>query len=347
MMWLGTIAEIVMKRRHSFVQQAARLAIVAVALLAALPAHAIIVYEDPGRLTSLPVLTGGVKPGWQYIGNSAGLGGIPIGPRAWVTATHVTGTGSTGFWYDNAGATGFIEYFGTRAVVSGDLAVMVLDAGQPNFAAWAPVWQGTGNIFLDQDVYMYGFGRLRGSVVTNNVPAPNTQKGWNWGAYDFALSYGTNELEGLAADQSGNLYFQMNFDQPTGQNGLPGTEGIYSQFDSGGGVFSYNNANARWELIGINSSVETVSATANGAAIGAALYDARGYYEGSTLITGTANVPLASYATALPYKYDMLAPYIVEVPEPATWSLMGIAIALGLLAKVPVPKGVVLRTLRP
>lgn len=319
---------------RSLVQQTARLAVVVVAMFAALPAHAIIVYEDPGRLTSLPVLSGGVKPGWQYIGNSAGLGGIPIGPRAWVTATHVTGTGSTGFWYDNAGTTAPIEYFGTRAVVSGDLAVMVLDAGQPDFAAWAPVWQGTGNIFLDQDVYMYGFGRLRGSAVTNNVPVPNTQKGWFWGDYDFALSYGTNELEGLVPDQSGNLYFQMNFDQPTIDNLLPDTEGIYSQFDSGGGVFSYNDANARWELIGINSSVDTVSTTSGGQPFGAALYDARGYYDGTTLITGTANVPLASYATALPYKYDVLAPYIVEVPEPATWSLLGIAAALGLLAKV-------------
>ena len=322
-----------MKTCRSFVLRAALLAVGAAAMFAALPAHAIIVYEDPGRLTSMPVLAGGVKPGWQYVGNSAGLGGIPIGPRAWVTATHVTGTGSTGFWYDNAGTTGFIEYFGTRAVVSGDLAVMVLNAGQPDFASWAPVWSGTNNLLVDQPVYMYGFGRLRGSVVTNNVPAPNTQKGWNWGAYDFALSYGTNGLEGLVADQPGNLYFQMNFDQPTGQNLLPGTEGIYSQFDSGGGVFSYNNANARWELIGINSSVETVSATAGGSAIGASLYDARGYYDGTTLITGTANVPLASYATALPYKYDVLAPYMVVVPEPATWSLLGIAGALGLLAR--------------
>jgi hypothetical protein len=333
MMMTGSHAEVVMKTCRSLVLRATLLAVGAGVMLAAAPAHAIIVYEDPGRLTSLPVLAGDVKPGWQYMGDTEGFGGIPIGPRAWVAASHTVGSGTTRFVYDNAGLTSRLEYYSTRAALSGDLSVMVLNAGQPDFLAWAPVWQSTNNILVDQPVYMYGFGRLRGSVVTNDVPAPNTQKGWNWGAYDFALSYGTNELEDLVADQSGNLYFQMNFDQPTGENLLPSTEGIYSQFDSGGGVFTYNNANARWELIGINSSVDTVSTTAGGQPFGASLYDARGYYYDTTLITGTTNVPLASYATALPYKYDVLAPYIVEVPEPATWSLLGIAAALGLLAR--------------
>ena len=67
---------------------------------------------------------------------------------------------------------------------------------------------------------------------------------------------------------------------------------------------------------------------------GAALYDARGYYNDTTLITGAANQPLSSYAIALPFYESFLTPYIVEVPEPATWSLLGIAAALGLLVKV-------------
>jgi hypothetical protein len=310
-----------------------RFAAIAVAILFAAPSHAVVVYEDPGRLTVMPVLSGGVTPGWQYMGDTEGFGGIPIGPRAWVTASHVVGSGTTRFVYANAGLTSALEYYSTRAAVSGDLSVMVLNQGQPDFLAWAPVWSGTDNLFFGQDIYMYGFGRLRGSVVTNNVPAPNTQKGWTWGAYNFALSYGTNDLEGLVADGAGNLYFAMNFDQPTLGNGLPGTEGIYSQFDSGGGVFSFNTANARWELIGVNSSVDTVSTTPGGASLTASLYDARGYYFGNTLITGTANVPLTSYATALPYKYGVLAPYIVEVPEPSTWGMLLAAVAVGMMLK--------------
>jgi len=187
---------------------------------------------------------------------------------------------------------------------------MVLDAGQPDFLDWAPVWSRTDNLFVGQGVAMYGFGRPRGDPVV----LTGTQ-GWSWGDYDFALSWGTNGLDDLVADQQGNVYFALGFDQPTAQNGLPGTEGIYSQFDSGGGVFSFNPATNRWELLGINSDVDTVSATSGGPPLYASLFDARGSYVGTTLITGTAPVPLSSYATALPFKYGVLAPYI-PLPQP-------------------------------
>ncbi|MGB8853837.1 MAG: trypsin-like serine protease [Pirellulales bacterium] len=311
-----------MKTIRTSLQRAGVLAIVAAAMMAAQPAHAIIVYEDPGRLTTMPVLSGSVKPGWQYIGNYNGFGGVPIGPRAWVTATHVTAA-SMNFWYDNAGQTAAINYQGTRVAVNNDLAVAVLNEDQPDFTAWAPVWSGTNNISIGQQFYMYGYGTPRGTPITG---------GWNWGAYDFVMSYGTNQLSSLAT-VVGNTQFKMTFTQPTIFNGVPGTEGIFSWGDSGSGLFAYNNANTRWELIGINSAVEQVSATSNGPVLDAALYDARGYYNGTTLITGAVNVPLSSYAIALPYYESFLSPYIVEVPEPATWSLLGVAAALGLLAK--------------
>ena len=322
MMMTGTVAENVMKTVRTLLQRAGLLAIFAAAMATAAPAHAIIVYEDPGRLTAMPVLSGSVKPGWQYIGNYNGFGGVPIGPRAWVTATHVTAA-SMNFWYDNAGQTAAINYQGTRVAVNNDLAVAVLNADQPDFTAWAPVWSGTNNILAGQQVYMYGFGTLRGSAITG---------GWDWGAYDFAMSYGTNQLSSLTT-VVGNTQFRMTFNQPTIFNGLPGTEGIFSFGDSGSGLFAYNSTNTRWELIGINSAVEQVSATSGGPVLSAALYDARGYYSGTTLITGPTAVPLSSYAIALPFYESFLSPYIVVVPEPATWSLLGIAAALGLLAK--------------
>lgn len=296
----------------------AGLAVFVLAALAASPAQAIIVYESPGRLTTMPVLSGSVKPGWQYIGNSSGFGGVPIGPRAWVTATHVTGTGSTGFWYDNAGTTGYIQFFGTRAAVNGDLAVMVLNDGQPSFQQWAPLWSGTNNLSIGQEVYMYGYGTLRGSEIPGD--------GWNWGAYDFALSYGTNTLSSLAT-VVGNTQLKMSFSQPTVGNGLPGTEGIFSYGDSGSGLFSFNAATSRWELLGINSTVEQVSATSGGALLNAALYDARGYYSGTTQIAGAVNVPLSSYSIALPFYESFLTPYVALVPEPSTWGLLVAAAA--------------------
>jgi hypothetical protein len=315
----GQYAEGVMTTIHSCVRL---LAAIAVAILFAAPAQAIIVYEDPGRLTTMPVLSGGVKPGWQYIGNYNGFGGVPIGPRHWLTATHVSAA-SMNFWYDNAGATSSINYQGTRVAVNGDLAVAELNVGQPDFTEWAPVWSGTNNLSLGQQVYMYGYGTLRGSGTTG---------GWNWGAYNFALSYGTNQLSGLST-VVGNTQFRMTFSQPTIFNGLPGTEGIYSTGDSGTGLFSFNPSTSRWELIGINSAAEQVSATSGGPLLGAALYDARGYYNGTTLITGATPVPLSSYAIALPYYESFLAPYIVVVPEPTTWGLLAAAVAVGLVAR--------------
>jgi hypothetical protein len=288
------------------------------------PAQAVIVYEDPGKLTTLPVLDGGVKPGWQYIGNYNGFGGVPIGPRAWITATHTTAA-SMNFWYDNAGSTGFINYQGTRVAVNGDLAVAVLNEGQPDFTAWAPVWSGTANISANLPVYMYGYGTTRGTARTG---------GWNWGAFEFAMSYGTNNIMSGTYSAVGNTQFRMQFNRPTVLNGLPGTEGIFSTGDSGSGLFAFNTANARWELIGINSTVETVAATSGGANIGAALYDARGYYNGvgnTTLIGGPTAVPLSSYAIALPYYEQFLAPYVsvIPVPEPsaAALALAGLAAA--------------------
>jgi hypothetical protein len=290
----------------------------ALAVMAA-PASAVIVYEDPGKLTTLPVLAGGVKPGWQYIGNYDGFGGVPIGPRAWVTATHTTAA-SMNFWYDNAGSTGFINYQGTRVAVSGDLAVAVLNEGQPDFTQWAPVWSGTGNISANLPVYMYGYGTTRGAARTG---------GWNWGDFEFAMSYGTNNIVSGTSSVWNSTQFRMPFNQPTGGNSLPGTEGIFSTGDSGSGLFAFNTANARWELIGINSTVETVAVTSGGSNIGAALYDARGYYNGTTLIGGPFPVPLSSYAIALPYYEQFLAPYVVPVPEPSTvvLALAGLAAA--------------------
>lgn len=297
-------------------------------LVPMLSSKAIIVFQDPGRLTTMPVLTGGVMPGWQYLGQYKSYLGIPIGPRAWVTATHVTD--ATGvLTYNNSGTTGTISYASTRAGTSGDLAVMVLNADQPSFTSWATVWSDPNTLVTNQPVYMYGRGTARGTEVTNNFPTANTPKGWNWGANDTVLSYGTNNLDGFVLDSSSNVYLAMSFTQPTGGNGLPDTEGIYSNGDSGGGIFSFNATAGKWELVGINSSVSVPSLTPNGPNMQAALYDMSGFYDGASLIT-TAT-PAYSYATSVADKYSFLAPFI-PVPEPSTWVMAVIGTIGAVLA---------------
>lgn len=292
------------------------------------PARAIIVFQDPGRLTSMPTLAGGVNPGWQYVGNYGSFTGIPIGPRSWVTARHLSGSsiGSAGTLnYNNAGQSTATDYASTLAAVNGDLAVMTLNAGQPSFTAWAPVWSDINTLSTGVSVYMYGRGTERGSVTTG---------GWNWGSGASALSYGTNNIDGFFIDPNyaNSLLIALDFNQPNGTNGLPNTEGIFSVGDSGGAQFGYNSVTARWELIGINSYVDTVQ-NSSGTTINAALYDARGYYytngQGQlTQITGPTQVPLSSYATGVTDKINFLQPFIV--PEPGTW-VMAVITTVGLI----------------
>jgi len=289
-------------------------------------AKAIIVFQDPGRLTTMPVLSGGVMPGWQYLGQYGSFTGIPIGPRAWVTATHVAGATGTLF-YDNAGNSSLIAYSSTLAASSGDLTVMTLNNDQPSFTAWAPVWSDPNALQQNQGVYMYGRGTARGTVATNNTPTPGTAKGWEWGASDGIQSYGTNNIDALAQDSNSNIYLVMSFTKPTTGNNIPDTEGILSSGDSGSGDFSFNPATNRWELVGINFAVDAPSQTPGGSYYPAALYDMSGYYDGTTLIT--SNAPANSYSTSVAHKYSFIQPY-TAVPEPSTWALAIIA-SLGMI----------------
>lgn len=285
------------------------------------PSKAIIVFQDPGRLTTMPTLSGGVKPGWQYLGQFGNFTGIPIGPRAWVTATHVAaGTGT--LFYDNAGNTALTAYQSSLAGSSGDLTVMTLNNDQPSFTAWAPVWSDPNSLQANQPLYMYGRGTARGAVATNDTPTPGTAKGWVWGAADAVQSYGTNNIDALAADSNNNIYLVMSFTKPTGTNNIPDTEGILSSGDSGSGDFSFNPATNQWELVGINYAVDAPSQTPGGPYYAAALYDMSGYYDGTTLIT--SNAPANSYSTSVAHKYNFLAPFI-PVPEPSTWVMGFIA----------------------
>jgi hypothetical protein len=302
-------------------------------------AQAVIVYGFPGRLTTLPVLSGGVKPGWQFMGKYGMYTGIPIGPRAWVTATHVSGATGT-LSYDNAGTSSLTNYASTRvdSTISGDLVVFQLNADQPDFTQWAPVWSDTATL-TDRvaagtlDVYMFGRGTDRGTAIVNGSAQT---VGWNWvdQTGNEPISYGTGKVFALVNDASSNAYLQMPFFANTA------TSGIFSVGDSGGAVFGFDNVENRWELIGINSAVERVYAAPNVPlenTLPAAFFDARGYYVYNSQtsqwsqITGPGPVTLSSYSTSLPQKYSVLSPYI-PVPEPSAVFLAAISSAGAVLA---------------
>lgn len=312
------------------------LSVLGLMALSAIPARAVIVYGDPGRLTTMPVLTGGVKPGWQYIGTYGEYTGIPIGPRAWVSASHVSG-GTGTLVYDNAGTSSSASYLSTRVAASGDLTVFELNADQPSFTEWAPVWDSTATLTdriaaKSLDVYMFGRGTDRGSALLNDSLET---VGWNWvnKTSTEPLSYGTGNVSEIA-NFGGNDYLTMPFSPKSAETG------IFSPGDSGGAIFAFDNVQGRWELIGINYAVDTVYEEPvpdpNGTWMKAAFFDARGKfvygYEGNPPeltwyeIAWPVPVPLSSYSTSLPQKYSILSPYI-PVPEPSTMILATISAA--------------------
>ncbi len=120
---------------------------------------------------------------------------------------------------------------------------MVLNDGQPSFTAWAPLWSNPTTLVAGQDTFIYGRGTQRGSELLL-IGSPT---GWNWGTDDgnaSPLSYGTNELAFLV-NNGGSILLGMEFGQLTVENGLPGTESIFSYGDSGGGVFSFDAVGRR------------------------------------------------------------------------------------------------------
>jgi hypothetical protein len=307
------------------------LSVLGLMALSAIPARAVIVYGDPGRLTTMPVLSGGVKPGWQFIGTYGEFTGIPIGPRAWVSAAHVSG-GTGTLVYNNAGTSSSANYLSTRVATSGDLAVFELNADQPSFTEWAPVWDDTASLSSrilagTLDVYMYGRGTDRGAAILNDSLET---VGWDWVSRtnNEPLSYGTGNVFTIVND-SGNAYLFMPFYADSAESG------IFSEGDSGGAVFAFDDVQGRWELVGINYAVQLVANAPNMPLREAAFFDARGRYypDGNPPtwyeITGDEPVTLSSYSTSLPQKYSVLSPYI-PVPEPSTMILATIS-AAGLI----------------
>jgi len=75
-----------------------------------------------------------------------------------------------------------------------------------------------------------------------------------------------------------------------------------------------------WKLAGVNYGVELVSQTPGGPLYAAALYDARGYYDGVQPIDGPDPVPLGSAATRISSRIGFINS-VTGVPEPGTWAL--------------------------
>ncbi|HZZ45148.1 MAG TPA: dockerin type I repeat-containing protein [Tepidisphaeraceae bacterium] len=289
-------------------------------LSASPPARAVLFYStsDPTYNTTAPA--GSIaNAAWQYEGQWSSFTGTAIAPQYFITANHVGGAVGNTFSLNGVSYTTvpFPDGSSNKRIsetIAGtdyvtDLVIWKIAGTFPTFA---PLYNasidGAENVTssVANPAVVIGRGTQRGSAVTLN----GDTRGWNWGASDSLLRWGTNVISTnnteVSDGNSTGLTIAINFDanpldrptaNPAGYSGV--NEATISSGDSGGGIFIKNALN-QWKLAGINWALPEYSTTSGGSAIAAALYDAGGYYSGTTFIPDTtADVPQPAYASSI------------------------------------------------
>jgi len=293
-------------------------AVCAVLLAAAGPLHAVIVQGGRNISGTLDSSGRNLNPApdnlGNYVGGFFGFLGTPISPQYFVTANHITSATSGTFIYDNGTST-TTSYSATLAGVEDDLAIWKISDSGPAFSLYAPLY--TSSTEVGQSLIVLGLGTSRGAAVFN---ASNQQVGWQWGSNDGQLSWGAGTVGNIVTMNMpgfGGDFLPFAFSRVTDSQGnlLNPDTGILSSGDSGGPIFVKDPADGVYKLAGVNSLVDSVSTTANGTALTDALYDQRGFYNGSMLISGPQPIPMNSYDTRISSRIAFIDSV---VPEPAT-----------------------------
>lgn len=262
-------------------------------------------------------------------GSPIGFLGTPIAPQYIITATHI-GLGSfNSFVY--ADGTGVDQTYSMTVVdANNDLAIWKIN-GPQTFSHYIPLYTGSNEVGLSS--VSIGNGTTRGAPV--NGPTSGTLAGWRYGSSQTLRSWGSNTINAVVNPNLGTpfggdfLYFTFTRQVDGSGNLLNPDSGIFSGGDSGGPTFVLDTDNV-WKLAGINSLVEQASLTPNGPLEQAALFDARGFYDGANQITGADEVPLGSLATRISSRMDFIL-RVTAVPEPGTIALMAILVVPGMV----------------
>ena len=313
-----------------------RLAIVFLISVVVVPpraAHAVIVLGGRDSSGNLNNSGQNSNPAPFDLGNDVGLFGnylgTPINSRYFITANHIgdgflNHTNKTSTFIFNNGTSTSTTYNVSWVSTQNDLSLWrITDPNAPGFGVWAPVYRGSNE--PGQPLIVLGRGTFRDAVV--NSPQTGQPAGWQWGAHNPSITWGTgtfNPVVQMSMPGFGGDFLNWSFANDPAK---PDT-GILSDGDSGGPVFVLNPASGQYELSGINSLVDQVSAAPdpNGTSpLNAALYDARGFYNGSDQITGDSPVPLGSYASRISSSMFFIDGGPVPVPEPATAGVLVVA----------------------
>jgi hypothetical protein len=302
------------------------LLLLVVALGLGTPARAIIIFGSPGQNLSAP--TGALADsGWQWVGewdaNGFTAGGVAVSPTQFLTSSHLGGQVGNTFLLDGH------TYTATQidTIAGTDLEVVTVDG---TFSSWAPLY--TGGDELGKSLVTYGFGVKR----SGEVKLGGQTKGWSWGTKIDGKSWGTGTVDavgpygtaqGFPGDKLGFAFQSTSHDS-----------GIYSQHDSGGGVFI--NDGGVWKLAGINYIVDNAvyqfnASTGNYDVVKpVSLFDLTGYFyqdENNDFRPFSPDDRFFSFATRVSTYSDQLRALLV--PEPSGLALAAVgSIVLGLAA---------------
>ena len=271
-------------------------------LLAPLRLRAVILFgtDDPAHNTTAP--TGALSgSGWQWEGRMGFFLGTAIGPRQFITASHLQVSGASiiefrGLTYQAVGKTNLA---GT------DLDVLTIAGRFPDYAPLC-----TSRREVGRPVVLVGRGGRRGPE--------NGTHGWFIGDYDAAQRWGTNLVDSVipASQSSGGELLAMGFNATAGAD-----EGIFSAGDSGGGTFLLDRDNL-WKLAGVNFGVDgPFTDNTNNSPVFGALFDIRGLYVGfpgqqQFIPNSPSPVAARSIVSRISSHIDWLSARIAE-PAPA------------------------------
>ncbi|HMP17184.1 MAG TPA: hypothetical protein PKD72_09195, partial [Gemmatales bacterium] len=205
------------------------------------PAYAIIVVG--GRTTTGVLDNSGTNKNpapfnlASFTGQHGSFLGTPIGPRHYVTATHIGGSPIT-FQYANGGST-VTSYSATRIDYLDDLAIWKIADTDPSFTHFIDIY--TRNDEIGKQSISIGNGTLRGNPV--NTPSTSDLAGWEWGGGSTLQSWGTNTISSVVNLTVGSTqlgeFLALPFTRELDAQGNPinPDSGIFSGGDSGGPTF--------------------------------------------------------------------------------------------------------------
>ena len=299
-------------------------------------ASAIILYGGTlGRNLDTP--SGAIQDsGAQYEGSwSVGVG-TPISPHYFLTAAHLGGNPNGGDTFVLHGVNYTTVGFTDDPNGSDLRLVQVAQA----FTSYAPLYLGGDEFSAKKTAVVFGRGTARGDVVNG----PNGPAGYLWGAQDGLMSYGVSQIsfdtifnngDGTGSGPRGQF---IGGDFSTRPNPLGGPSMTFSAGDSGGGVF-IKDVDGIWKLAAVNYAVDgPFSYTQNGTYFNAAIYDARGFYVGSSvnnifIPNGTDQVNASWFSTRVFDKAGFIQT-VTGVPEPTSIGLMALgSCGLGFLLR--------------